>query len=167
VSLVEDWKDRMPTEVLSNGAIRYEQFDSSGNSLGYVYMKKADEPTEVGNVWNKSVYDGLKEAIEHKKYAIGTYTGNSNTDNVSQNVSIGFTPSAVIVIGGLASGGTASSRYATLSAMALTGSSYVYDNRTLLEIRENGFTVNNYKAGNGATAYFNENGITYEYIAFE
>ena len=64
MSLVENFKDRVPTQVLQNGAIRYEQFDSNGNSLGYVYMKRADEPTEAGNIWNKLIYDGLKEAIE-------------------------------------------------------------------------------------------------------
>lgn len=63
MSLVEDWKDRVPTEVLSNGAIRYEQFDSSGNSLGYIYIKRADEPSEVGNIWNKSTYDGIKDEL--------------------------------------------------------------------------------------------------------
>ena len=57
MSLVEDWKDRVPTQVLSNGAIRYEQFDSSGNIIGYVYMKRADEPSEEVNIWNKVVYD--------------------------------------------------------------------------------------------------------------
>ena len=63
MSLVEDWKDRVPTQVLSNGAIRYEQFDSSGNIIGYVYMKRADEPSEEGNIWNKVVYDGIKDEL--------------------------------------------------------------------------------------------------------
>lgn len=61
MSLVEDFKDRIPTQVLSNGAIRYEEFDENGNSLGYKYMKRADEPIEKGNVWNKVIYDGIKE----------------------------------------------------------------------------------------------------------
>ena len=41
-------KDRVPTEVLENGAVRMEQFDASGNSLGYVYLKRADAPSEAG-----------------------------------------------------------------------------------------------------------------------
>lgn len=66
MSLITDFKDRIPTQVLTNGAIRYEQFDSSGNSLGYVYFKRADEPTEVGNAWNKATYDGIKDEINSK-----------------------------------------------------------------------------------------------------
>lgn len=58
--LVQNFKDRVPTQVLPNGAVRWEQFDSNGNSLGYVYLKRADEPTEVGNAWNKIIYDGIK-----------------------------------------------------------------------------------------------------------
>lgn len=61
MSLIENFKDRVPTQVLSNGAIRYEEFDENGNSLGYKYIKRADEPAEVGNIWNKVLYDGIKE----------------------------------------------------------------------------------------------------------
>lgn len=66
MSLVEDFKDRVPTQVLQNGAIRYAQYDAQGNLLGYTYFKRADEPSEVGNIWNKLVYDGIKGAIEEK-----------------------------------------------------------------------------------------------------
>lgn len=52
--------DRVPTQVLSNGAIRWEQFDSNGNSLGYVYMKRADEPTQAGTPLNKVLFDSIK-----------------------------------------------------------------------------------------------------------
>ena len=41
-------KDRVPTQVLENGALRMEQFDASGNSLGYVWLKRADAPSEAG-----------------------------------------------------------------------------------------------------------------------
>lgn len=64
MSLVSDFKDRVPTEVLANGAIRYEIFDSNGTSQGYMWIKRADAPSEVGNKWNKLIYDGIKEAIE-------------------------------------------------------------------------------------------------------
>ena len=64
MSLVENFKDRVPTQVLANGAIRYAQYDAQGNLIGYTYFKRADEPTEVGNIWNKLIYDGIKEAIE-------------------------------------------------------------------------------------------------------
>lgn len=66
MSLVENFKDRVPTQVLQNGAVRYETFNSNGVSQGYIWIKRADEPSEAGNIWNKLIYDGLKEAIEEK-----------------------------------------------------------------------------------------------------
>jgi len=68
MSLIQNFKDRVPTEVLANGAVRYEQFDSNGDSLGYVYMKRADEPTEAGNAWNKTLYDGIKDEFGNVVY---------------------------------------------------------------------------------------------------
>lgn len=53
-------KDRVSTQVLSNGAIRYEQFNASGQSQGYVYLKPADEPSEQGTPLNKATF--LKDA---------------------------------------------------------------------------------------------------------
>ena len=47
-------KDRVPTKVLANGALRMEQFDADGNSLGYVYLKRADEPAEPGTPYSKN-----------------------------------------------------------------------------------------------------------------
>lgn len=55
--------DRVPTQVLSNGAVRWEQFDSSGNSLGYVYLKRADEPTQAGTPLNKVLFDSIKNDL--------------------------------------------------------------------------------------------------------
>ena len=52
--------DRVPTEILANGAVRWEQFDSQGNSLGYVYMKRADEPTVVGTAIDKVLFDSIQ-----------------------------------------------------------------------------------------------------------
>lgn len=47
-------KDRVGTEILSNGARRYANYDSSGNLVGYMYLLLADEPTEVGTALNKA-----------------------------------------------------------------------------------------------------------------
>lgn len=47
-------KDRVPTQVLENGAVRLEQFDASGNSLGYLWLKRADAPSEEGTPLCKS-----------------------------------------------------------------------------------------------------------------
>lgn len=56
-------KDRVPSQVLENGAIRYEEFDANGNSLGYKYIKRADEPIEVGTPINKVLFDSIKNDI--------------------------------------------------------------------------------------------------------
>lgn len=47
-------KDRVPTQVLENGALRMEQFDASGNSLGYIYLRRADAPSEEGTPYSKN-----------------------------------------------------------------------------------------------------------------
>lgn len=59
-----DVKDRVPSQVLLNGAIRYEEFDAEGNSLGYKYIKRADEPTEVGTPINKVLFDNLESYVK-------------------------------------------------------------------------------------------------------
>lgn len=57
-------KDRVPSQVLENGAVRYEEFDANGNSLGYKYIKRADEPTEVGTPINKVLFDNLESYVK-------------------------------------------------------------------------------------------------------
>lgn len=57
-------KDRVPSQVLPNGAIRYEEFDAEGNSLGYKYIKRADEPTEAGTPINKALFDNLESYVK-------------------------------------------------------------------------------------------------------
>jgi hypothetical protein len=47
-------KDRVGTEVLSNGARRYANYNSEGVLQGYMYLLLADEPTEVGTALNKA-----------------------------------------------------------------------------------------------------------------
>ena len=82
--LITDFKDRVPTKVLSNGAIRYEQFDSNGNSLGYMWVKRADEPTEVGTAYNKALYDGIKEEFGDVLYTASKASyaeASAGTDN--------------------------------------------------------------------------------------
>ena len=59
-----DVKDRVPSQVLLNGAIRYEEFDVEGNSLGYKYIKRADEPTEAGTPINKVLFDNLESYVK-------------------------------------------------------------------------------------------------------
>lgn len=57
-------KDRVPSQVLTNGAIRYEEFDAEGNSLGYKYIKRADEPTEAGTPINKVLFKNTQAYIQ-------------------------------------------------------------------------------------------------------
>lgn len=47
-------KDRTPTQVLANGAIRYGIYDDKGTLLRYEYIKPEDEPTQDGTPLNKA-----------------------------------------------------------------------------------------------------------------
>lgn len=83
-------KDRVPSQVLENGAIRYEEFDAEGNSLGYKYIKRADEPTEVGTPINKVLFDKLQNygamVDRYKSTTLGYSTSQDqlyyDTDNI-------------------------------------------------------------------------------------
>lgn len=46
-------KDRVPTQVV-NGAVRMSQYNASGTLTGYIYLKRADEPSEPGTPYNKN-----------------------------------------------------------------------------------------------------------------
>ena len=52
-----DVKDRLPTNVLSNKAVRYGVYDEEGKLLRYEYIKREDEPTEEGSPINKKLFD--------------------------------------------------------------------------------------------------------------
>lgn len=47
-------KDRQPTQILDNGAIRYGIYDETGQLLRYEYMKREDAPTVEGTPLNKA-----------------------------------------------------------------------------------------------------------------
>lgn len=47
-------KDRQPTQVLSNGAIRYGFYNADGTLNHYEYLKRDDAPTEDGTPLNKA-----------------------------------------------------------------------------------------------------------------
>lgn len=55
-----DVKDRIPTEVLENGAVRYGVYDESGKLLRYEYMKREDEPIEEGTPINRALFRNLQ-----------------------------------------------------------------------------------------------------------
>ena len=46
-------RDRIPTKVLDNGALRYGIYDESGALLRYEYIKPEDEPTDAGTKLDK------------------------------------------------------------------------------------------------------------------
>ena len=47
-------KDRQPTQVLSNGAIRYGVYNADGTLNHYEYLKREDAPTVEGTLLNKA-----------------------------------------------------------------------------------------------------------------
>lgn len=47
-------KDRTPTQVLANGAVRYGVYDAAGALLRYEYIRPEDEPTQEGTPLNKA-----------------------------------------------------------------------------------------------------------------
>ena len=58
--MIQDIKDRIPTNVLSNGAIRYGVYDENNNLLRYEYIKREDEPLEEGTIVNKALFRNLQ-----------------------------------------------------------------------------------------------------------
>lgn len=57
-------KDRQPTQVLANGAIRYGIYGADGTLDHYEYMKREDEPTIEGTPLNKA--NLLSDVTENK-----------------------------------------------------------------------------------------------------
>ena len=47
-------RDRTPTKVLDNGALRYGVYDEAGNFLRHEYLGLEDEPTQPGTPLNKA-----------------------------------------------------------------------------------------------------------------
>lgn len=47
-------RDRTPTKVLGNGALRYGVYDADGTFLRYEYLGLDDQPTQEGSPLNKA-----------------------------------------------------------------------------------------------------------------
>lgn len=87
---VFDIKDRVPTEVLENGAVRYGVYNQNGSLEKYQYMKREDEPLEEGTAINKVLnddfqsvaigYNELGEYEEEVDYYYNSYGETSKTD---------------------------------------------------------------------------------------
>ena len=71
-------KDRIPTQVLDNGAIRYGVYDENNNLLRYEYMKREDEPIEEGTPVNRTLFRNLQgDLYTSDRYNTPTYSGNA------------------------------------------------------------------------------------------
>lgn len=75
--MIQDIKDRIPTNVLSNGAIRYGVYDENNNLLRYEYIKREDEPSEEGTNINRALFKNLQGDL---------YSSNGYTDLVADKV---------------------------------------------------------------------------------
>lgn len=53
-------KDRVPSNVLPNGAIRYGVYDQQEKLNRYEYIKREDEPLEMGTPINKALFDNIQ-----------------------------------------------------------------------------------------------------------
>lgn len=62
-------KDRIPTKVLPNGAIRYGVYDENNNFVRYEYMKREDEPVEEGTAINRNLF---REIYKMNNYELMT-----------------------------------------------------------------------------------------------
>ena len=69
-------RDRIPTQVLDNGAVRMEQFDENGNHIGYVWLKRADEPIQEGTAYNVN-----NMLTDETATSLGLNTENNPTPN--------------------------------------------------------------------------------------
>ncbi|MCD8308878.1 MAG: hypothetical protein LUD19_03405 [Clostridia bacterium] len=109
---------------------------------------------------------------DHTHYAYGTFTGDGTTKRL---ISLGFTPSAVILTDGRGRmyddaggtcGGMAIGKYGVRSASCtlVTHESSWSNGHTALLITTNGFYVSYYSSYNIAT---NTSSATYRYIAFK
>ena len=58
--MIQDIKDRVPVNVLSNDAIRYGIYDEQGNLLRYEYIKREDEPIETGTPINRALFSNIQ-----------------------------------------------------------------------------------------------------------
>lgn len=118
-------KDRVPTEVLGNGALRMEQFDADGNSLGYVYLKRADAPSEEGTPYSKNAVLTDETASALRLDASENPTANDAFAKIAERLLSGGTVETFAI----PSMGTNESHMVTL-AKPLSNAAYVWCGRT-------------------------------------
>lgn len=75
--MIQEIKDRVPVNVLSNDAIRYGIYDENGNLVRYEYIKREDEPAEIGTPLNKMLFNNLQgDLYTQDRYNIATNDSN-------------------------------------------------------------------------------------------
>ena len=67
-------KDRVSTEVLSNGALRYAEYDENGVFQQYRYLILDDDPTEVGTPLNAALFNYFNAAVGTTAGTSANYT---------------------------------------------------------------------------------------------
>lgn len=58
--MIQDIRDRVPVNVLSNNAIRYGVYDEEGKFLRYEYIKREDEAVEEGTPINRALLSNIQ-----------------------------------------------------------------------------------------------------------
>lgn len=142
--------------AVADGSITEAKLDSTFN--GTIAKKSGTLQTGL----NSEMLGGytLQQVLDYVKTATGSYTGNAALGG--QTIELGFTPSAVIIW----SSATPTSSIDRGFGIAFTTMPYVYGGLNCIEIVEDGFTVRNASDFN-QKGRFNENNITYGYIAFK
>lgn len=142
--------------AVADGSINEAKLDADFNAT----IAKKNNTLQTGLNAEKLGGYTLTQVLEYMTPAIGNYTGDAASGG--QVVELGFTPSVVIIW----SSATPTSSVDRGFGIAFTTMPYVYGGLNCIEIVEDGFTVRNSSNFN-QKGRFNENDITYGYIAFK
>jgi hypothetical protein len=183
--------DRIPVEVLGNGALRYAEYDSGGNFVQYRYLLLADGATVTGTSISKATLlsDSAANAIgdvtettpssdptvseaftalagKFLRIATGSYTGDGTAGSGNaQTLNFDFEPKLVIIQGNyedFENGLIAVSGVTTIGSVFTSNDSGVFLNVTA-SWGADSFT---WYSSTAAEKQMNESGKTYYYIAF-
>ena len=88
-------KDRQPTQVLANGAIRYGVYNADGTLNHYEYLKREDAPTVEGTPLNKA--NLLSDATAAK-----IWPGSKKPDDPTVNDALGKLSEGTAKVGDIA-----------------------------------------------------------------
>ena len=117
--------------------------------------------TEFNQNWSK-IDEAVAESYRpgNLPYVIGSYIGNGpdQYDSTGQLINLGFQPSFVIITRGWLSNGGPGSTFLAIGQPRADNQDRVF------ELAANGFIVKNYSGG---ILELNQNGMVYDYIAFQ